>query len=106
VHTYEASSPKHMIFAQSTLNLPFGIEFDPTLRYASALAAQKVPAYTTMDVHVAKSLGRNMVLEAVGQNLFQPHHYEWGTGDPNQPDVGIERAAYVQLAFTTGRQAP
>jgi hypothetical protein len=35
----------------------------------------------------------------VGQNLFQPHHYEWGTGDPNQPDVGIYRAAYVRLSF-------
>lgn len=105
VNTYEKSSPKHMVFAQSTLNLPYGIEFDPMFRYASALAAQKVPAYETMDVHVAKSLGRNLVLEAVGQNLFQPHHYEWGTGDPGQPDVGIERAAYVQLSFTQGRQS-
>lgn len=105
VHTYEGSSPKHMVFAQSMMNLPFGIEFDPMFRYASALAAQKVPAYETMDVHVAKSLGRNLVLEAVGQNLFQPHHYEWGSGDPGQPDVGIERAAYIQLSLTTGRQA-
>jgi iron complex outermembrane receptor protein len=105
VNTYEKSSPKHTVFAQSTMNLPYGIEFDPMFRYASALAAQKVPAYETMDVHVAKSLGRNLVLEAVGQNLFQPRHYEWGTGDPGQPNVGIERAAYVQLSFKQGRQS-
>jgi iron complex outermembrane recepter protein len=105
VNTYEKSSPKHMVFAQSIMNLPYGIEFDPIFRYASTLAAQKVPAYETMDVHIAKALGRNLVLEAVGQNLLQPHHYEWGSGDPTQPDVGIERAGYVQLAFTAGRQS-
>jgi iron complex outermembrane receptor protein len=103
VNTYEHSTPKHQVFAQSLINLPWRMHFDQIFRFASALPAQKVPAYETMDLHLAKDLGRNFILTAVGQNLFQPHHLEWGTGDPTQPPVGIERAAYVSLTFRTVR---
>lgn len=99
VSTYEKSSPKHMVMAQSTVHLPGRLGFDQTYRFVSALPAQKVPAYQTMDLRLARLLGKNFRLAVVGQNLFQPHHYEWGTGDPTQPPVGIERAAYVQLSF-------
>lgn len=99
VNTYEKSSPKHMVAAQSMINLPDKFEFDQMYRYISALAAQRVPAYQTMDLRLGRVLGKHFRLEAVGQNLFQPHHYEWGTGDPTQPPVGIERAGYVQLSF-------
>lgn len=99
VDTYEHSTPKHMVFAQSLIDLPGRIHFDQTFRYNAALPAQKVPAYETMDLHLAKYLGRHFVLEAVGQNLLQPHHLEWGTGDPTQNDVGIDRSAYASLTF-------
>jgi iron complex outermembrane receptor protein len=99
VSTYEKSSPKHMVMAQSMINLPDKFEFDPTYRFISGLQAQKVPAYQTMDVRLGRVLGKNFRFEVVGQNLFQPHHYEWGTGDPTQPPVGINRAAYVQLTY-------
>jgi iron complex outermembrane receptor protein len=103
VQTYEHSTPKHIVTAQSLIDLPYRIEFDQIFRFDSDLPAQKVPAYETMDLHLSKDIGRNFVLEAVGRNLFQPRHVEWGTGDPSQPDVGIERAAYLQLNF---RPAP
>lgn len=99
VNTYEHSTPKHMVFAQSIIDLPLGISFDQSFRFSSALPAQKVPSYETMDLHLAKKLGSRLMLEVVGQNLFQPRHVEWGTGDPTQPDVGIERAAYASLIF-------
>jgi iron complex outermembrane receptor protein len=99
VSTYEKSSPKHTVVVQSIMNLPGKFEFDPLYRFVSALAAQKVSSYQTMDVRAGRALGKNFRLEVVGQNLFQPHHYEWGTGDPTQPPVGIARAAYVQLSF-------
>lgn len=103
VRTYDESSPKHMIVMQSMFDLPGRIEFDTMYRFISALPAQKVPAYQTMDVHVEKQLGRKVALELVGQNLLQNRHYEWGTGDPNQPLVGIYRAGYVRLAFHSER---
>lgn len=103
VRTYDKSSPKHMIMVQSMFNLPGHMQFDPTYRFISALPAQKVPAYQTMDVHLEKQLGGKFAVELVGQNLFQNRHYEWGTGDPNQPLVGIYRAGYVRLVFHSGR---
>jgi len=99
VSTYEKSSPKHMVMAQSMINLPGRFEFDQMYRFVSGLAAQKVPAYQTMDLHLGRDLGKRFRFAVVGQNLFQPHHEEWGTGDPTQPPVGIERAAYAQLSL-------
>ncbi len=99
VSTYDKSSPKHMVMAQSMINLPGRFEFDQMYRFVSGLAAQKVPAYQTMDLHLGRELGKHFRFAVVGQNLFQPHHYEWGTGDPSQPPVGIDRAAYGQLTF-------
>jgi hypothetical protein len=105
VLTYDGSSPKHMLTLQSIFDLPGGFQFDPTYRFISALPAQKVPAYQTADVHIQRALGRNFDFEIVGQNLFQNVHYEWGTGDPNQPLVGMYRAGYVRLTFHSGRSA-
>jgi iron complex outermembrane receptor protein len=99
VSTYEKSSPKHTVAVQSMINLPAKFEFDPAYRFVSALSAQKVSAYQTMDARLGRVLGKKLRFEVVGQNLFQPHHHEWGTGDPTQAPVGIERAAYVQLSF-------
>jgi iron complex outermembrane receptor protein len=82
VNTYDKSSPKHTVTVQSKIDLPLRFQFDQTYRFVSALPAQKVEAYQTMDVRLARPLGRNISIEAVGQNLFQPHHIEWGSGDP------------------------
>jgi iron complex outermembrane recepter protein len=99
VITYDKSSPKHQVELQSMIDLPCKFQFDQTYRFISALPAQKVPAYQTADLHLSRPLGNNFEIEGVGQNLFQPHHYEWGTGDLSQPLVGIERAGYVRLSF-------
>lgn len=99
VNTYEHSSPKNQLVVQSMVDLPWKISFDQTYRFVSALPAQKVEAYQTMDLHLGRPIGSNFMLEVVGQNLFQPHHDEWGTGDPTQPVVGIYRAGYVRLSF-------
>jgi iron complex outermembrane receptor protein len=99
VSTYDGSSPKHQIVLQSMFDLPWKFQFDQTYRFISALPAQKVPAYQTADLHLSRPLGGNFLIEVVGQNLFQPHHYEWGTGDLSQPLVGIERAGYIRLSF-------
>jgi len=99
VSTYEGSAPKHQVVLQSMIDLPCKFSFDQTYRFVSALPAQKVEAYQTADVHLSRPLGANFLIEGVGQNLFQPHHLEWGTGDPAQPPVGIERAGYVRISF-------
>ena len=99
VGTYDQSSPKHQVVLQSMVDLPWKFKFDQTYRFISALPAQKVPAYQTADLHLSRPLGGNFLIEAVGQNLFQPHHYEWGTGDLSQALVGVNRAGYIRLSF-------
>jgi iron complex outermembrane receptor protein len=99
VSTYERSTPRHIVSLQSKLNLPGRIHFDQMYRFVSDLPAQKVEAYQTLDLAFGAPLGRHISIAVVGQNLFQPHHYEWGTGDPAQPLVGVSRAAYVQITF-------
>jgi iron complex outermembrane receptor protein len=100
VNTYDNSTPHHMVQIQSTVNLPGGFEFDQFYRYASALPAQKVEAYQTMDARLGWKFNKTVELSLVGQNLFQPHHIEWGTGDPGQIPIGIKRCAYAKVVWT------
>jgi iron complex outermembrane receptor protein len=93
----EGSSPHHQIAIQSSLDLPKKLEFDQTFRYVSALPAQLVGAYTTADVRFSWHAIRSLDVSVVGQNLFQPHHAEFG-GDPG-PLVGIKRSAYIKLTW-------
>lgn len=103
VNTYEGSSPAHQAKVQSRFDLSKRFEFDQTYWYESALPAQKVRAYQTMDVRLGWKLAKEWNLSLVGQNLFQPYHFEWGTGDPSELPIGIRRAAYVELSWKAER---
>ncbi len=93
----EGSSPHHQVVIQSSLNLPKNLELDQTFRYVSALPTQFVPAYTTVDVRFSWRFAGYLELSMVGQNLFQPHHAEFG-GDPGGL-VGIKRSAYAKITW-------
>ena len=93
----QGSSPHHQVAIQSSLDLPKKLEFDQTFRYVSSLPAQLVGAYTTSDVRFSWHATRSLDVSVVGENLFQPHHAEFG-GDPG-PLVGIKRSAYIKLTW-------
>jgi iron complex outermembrane receptor protein len=95
--TYEGSSPRHLVSFQSFFNLPKHFEFDQTYRYASALPAQVVGAYSTVDVRLGWHVGESVDFSVVGQNLLQHSHQEFG-GDPG-PLVGIKRSIYGKIAW-------
>jgi iron complex outermembrane receptor protein len=97
VGSTEGSSPHHQVVIQSFLDLPGNLEFGQTFRYVSALPAQRVGSYSTADVRLGWRFGRNFNLSLVGQNLFQPHHAEFG-GDPGSL-VGIKRSAYATITW-------
>jgi iron complex outermembrane receptor protein len=82
--------------------LPKKLEFDQTFRYVSALPAQLVEAYATADVRFSWRATRSLDFSVVGQNLFQPHHAEFG-GDPGAL-VGIVRSAYAKITWQTGQR--
>jgi iron complex outermembrane receptor protein len=99
VSSTQGSSPCHQVTIQSSLDLPNKLEFDQTFRYVSALPAQQVEAYATADVRFGWRATRSLELSIVGQNLFQPHHAEFG-GDPGAL-VGIARSAYAKITWQT-----
>ncbi len=97
INSTQGSSPHHQVAIQSSLDLPKKLEFDQTFRYVSSLPAQLVGAYTTADVRFSWHATRSLDVSVVGQNLFQPHHAEFG-GDPGSL-VGIKRSAYIKLTW-------
>jgi iron complex outermembrane receptor protein len=94
----EGSSPKHEVTVQSAFDLTKKFSLDLTYRYVAALPGQLVPAYSTGDARFAWHINRQLELALVGQNLFQPFHFEDG-GDPG-PLVGIKRSGYVKLTWS------
>jgi iron complex outermembrane recepter protein len=92
------SSPSHQAFLQSEINLPAHFEFDQSFRYIDSLPAQAVRAYTTADARIGWNPTKNLRLSVTGQNLFQPHHAEFGIDPP--PAVLIKRGFYAKLVWS------
>jgi iron complex outermembrane receptor protein len=99
---YEGSSPRHQVVIQSFVNLPKKMEFDQTYRYVSALPAQTVASYQTMDTRFGWHVTPELELSVGGQNLLQPHFAQFG-GDPGGP-VEIKRSAYAKLVWRFGEK--
>jgi iron complex outermembrane receptor protein len=92
------SSPHHEVVIQSLFSLPKNFEFDPTYRYVSALPALAIRSYSTMDIHLGWRIAGQVELSVVGQNLFQPVHYE--SGSSAGTNVGIKRGVYGKITWT------
>jgi len=96
------SSPEHQLSIVSSFDLPKSVSFDFDYRYVSALPGQMVDAYSTADTRLAWRLPHGLELAAIGRNLLQPSHPEFGT-DPGIPSgvtlVGIKRSAYCKLTW-------
>jgi len=86
-------SPHHSFFLRSITNLPGRWEIDGMLRYVEGLPHQRVEGYSTLDVRVAKHVTEQLELAAVGQNLLQEHHREFGGG------TQMQRGAYGQVRW-------
>ncbi|MGH9687485.1 MAG: TonB-dependent receptor plug domain-containing protein [Candidatus Acidiferrales bacterium] len=93
------SSPHHEVVVQSLFNLPGRFEFDPTYRYVSALPAQSVSSYSTMDLHAGWTYRKQFTISVVGEDLFSPDHFEFGLGVSGAPNVGIKRSVYASITW-------
>ncbi|HET7890813.1 MAG TPA: TonB-dependent receptor [Candidatus Sulfotelmatobacter sp.] len=93
----EGSSPRHQVLVQSGFDVIKGVSLDLLYRYISALPGQGVRAYSSADISLGWNMTSHFRFSAVGQNLLQPHHAEFGT-DPG-PLVQIKRSAYAQITW-------
>ncbi len=92
------SSPNGQAFLHSQMDIAKKLEFDPSIRYVSALPAQAVKAYVTADVRVGWNPTKSISLSVTGQNLFQPHHAEFGISPG--PTVEIKRSIYAKIVWS------
>jgi iron complex outermembrane receptor protein len=97
-NSLRGSSPTYQAFIQSDVNLPYHLEFDQSFRYVDSLPAQSVPAYTTADARIGWNPTKALSISVTGQNLFQPHHAEFGIDPP--PTVLIKRGVYAKLVWS------
>jgi iron complex outermembrane receptor protein len=95
--TTQGSSPQHQVLVQSNFNLPKSVTADFQVRYVSSLPALQIPSYWTGDASLGWHIKKQVLLSVVGQNLFQPHHYEFSY-DPDGP-VGIRRSVFGQVTW-------
>jgi iron complex outermembrane receptor protein len=86
-------SPHNQFSLRSSIDLPTQWELDALLRYVEGLPHQQVEGYSSLDVRVAKHVTEHIELAAVGQNLLQDHHSEFGGG------TQVQRGAYGQVRW-------
>lgn len=95
----EGSSPHHEVVVQSLFNLPKQFEIDPTYRHVSALPAQGVQQYSTMDVHLGWHFGEQFEISVTGENLSRPYQVEYESGVNGEPNMGTKRSVYAQIVW-------
>jgi iron complex outermembrane receptor protein len=93
----EGSSPQHQFSLRSGLDLPGETALDISLRYVGELPAQSVPRYVTADMRLGWRPTQHLEVGLVAQNLLQPHHLEFGGGQPDSAQV--RRSAYAQVTW-------
>ena len=90
-------SPRHQWFARSSLTLPHGIEVDAGVRYVGELPNQKIPSYLATDARLGWRPVPSLEISAVGQNLFDSRHPEFGTPASRKE---VERSLYGRATWT------
>jgi iron complex outermembrane receptor protein len=58
------------------------------------------PAYTRLDLHIARKLGRALELDAGVTNLLSPRHAEFGAGTGFTIPASVPRSAFLKAAWS------
>jgi iron complex outermembrane recepter protein len=90
--TTNGASPRNQLFVRSSHDLPHGVYLDAFFRYVGEVPAQKVPAYSSLDLRLAWRPTAALELAVVGQNLLEDSHLEWG-------NVAIRRGVYGRVTW-------
>lgn len=85
----EGSTPRHAFQVRSQMNLPHNLEFDSAAYFTGRLPGPQLPSYARVDVRLGWRPTEHLEFSIGGQDLLDPRHYEFGSGDfVNATQVG------------------
>ncbi|HEY1726390.1 MAG TPA: TonB-dependent receptor [Steroidobacteraceae bacterium] len=99
----ETADPKHQFSLRSSLQLPWRVQFDASLRWVDSLLTNSgstpgtVPSYAELDSRLVWQATRRVELSVTGQNLLHDHHPEYGFPDPAR--IEIARSVYAKITW-------
>jgi iron complex outermembrane receptor protein len=99
----ETADPKHQFSLRSSLDLPWRVHLDTSLRWVDSLLINSgsttgvVPSYAELGARLAWQPTHRLELSVAGQNLLHDHHPEYGFPDPSR--IEISRSVYAKLTW-------
>ena len=100
---FDGATPRHQFGVRSFLDLPANLQLDAQLRSLSAIrrlppvvSGGRIPGYTELDVRFAWRGWEQIEISAVGQNLLNDQHPEFGPADQRGE---IQRGIYAKVAW-------
>lgn len=107
VSIFEKSAPRHQISLGQDFRLPYNMNLDVRLRYASETSyytansdkPTRLSPYTGLDMRLAWKLDRQTELSLQGRNLLQSRHSEFISTLPLTLPYDVQRSALVQAVF-------
>jgi iron complex outermembrane receptor protein len=98
------NSPRNSLAATGSWSFARQWGAEGFLAYVGALPVTDyvgfVPAYTRLDLHLLRRLGRGVSLGAGGTNLLTPRHLEFGSGTGFVSSAEVPRSLFVKGAWT------
>jgi iron complex outermembrane receptor protein len=73
----DGENPRHQWYVRSSLDLPWHLEGDTTLRYVGKLPSIDIPSYYSLDANLIWKPVAHVELSIGGQNLLNDQHLEF-----------------------------
>jgi iron complex outermembrane receptor protein len=96
---YEKST-RQQGYVRASLNLPFEITLDPTVRYVDTVSTYPTPHYVAFDLRAAWKPLKNLELSVTGQNLLDKQHPEFRDNAFKIPQTEIQRSVFGKVSFS------
>ncbi|WP_166405148.1 TonB-dependent receptor plug domain-containing protein [Desulfonema ishimotonii] len=95
----EGFDPRHQFSLRSSLDLPWGLEWDIGGRYVDNLTGYDVQSYVAVDTRLSWSPRPGVEFSVVGQNLNDPVHFELAPSLYNVVATEAVRSVYAKLTW-------
>jgi outer membrane receptor protein involved in Fe transport len=84
---------------RSNLALARGLAWDTSGYFVGRLSDPREPSYTRLDTRLSWTLGENIGLSLVGQNLLRDRHEEFVDSTGSAKSTLIKRSAYAKIEW-------